>query len=679
MAAALKKLNNLEVLNLGDCLLKSAGAQHIARALKGRHPNLRELVLDSNEIRMAGGLEVVTAVADKDNLELLSLDGNWFGEAGEKSLQKRLKEVNRLEVLGSMEDNEEADEDEDDPVLEDDEEDDTQDDATSSPAVKTPGSIFSGSSASSTTAPAKNLFGGGGSTVFGGTASPAAVAAPPTGLFGTPSNTTKSSSIFGGTPSGTTSIFGGSAGGGNLFGGGASSGGGLFGSAAAADSSTPLFGKPAAAVGSSFAFGTPTSEAVAVVDSTTKEASNSLFTSNVSAFSFSSLAEDGEKKGFGFGSKTEDFKFQGAGSTLFGKTTDTSKNEGGEEDEDEEDDGHDPHFEPIVPLPELVETKTGEEEEEVLFKHRAKVYRFDGDNKEWKERGVGDIKILHHATRGSYRVLLRRDQVYKIACNHLISRDMSLKPLSSSETAWCWFAVDHSEGCPPEGSHDQLAVRFKTKDTAEDFKATFEACQAKVGDKSISEGSQSTAGGSLSTARGSQSTEVKEGVSQESTGSTWKDTNVSQQDDEEEYYDDDDETAPMFDAECKMWVKGQSGAWDQPTNVMLRIVYDDDVYGARIMARAVEAHDEQPDLADHIIAIQTQLGDDLSWSALDYSGEEAVKKTFKVQFQTDDVTNDFRDIFAQGKEFAEQCEISENGGGEMDDPAQFYYGVGGDE
>ena len=47
----------------------------------------------------------------------------------------------------------------------------------------------------------------------------------------------------------------------------------------------------------------------------------------------------------------------------------------------------------------------------VLFKHRAKVYRYDADNKEWKERGVGDIKILYHATRGTYRVLLRRDQV----------------------------------------------------------------------------------------------------------------------------------------------------------------------------------------------------------------------------------------------------------------------------
>ena len=50
-------------------------------------------------------------------------------------------------------------------------------------------------------------------------------------------------------------------------------------------------------------------------------------------------------------------------------------------------------------------------------------------------------------------------QVHKIACNHLISKDMSLVPLASSETAWCWFAVDHSEGCPPEGRHDQLAVR----------------------------------------------------------------------------------------------------------------------------------------------------------------------------------------------------------------------------
>jgi E3 SUMO-protein ligase RanBP2 len=36
---------------------------------------------------------------------------------------------------------------------------------------------------------------------------------------------------------------------------------------------------------------------------------------------------------------------------------------------------HDPHFEPIIPLPELVQVKTGEEEEQTLFEHKAKMYR----------------------------------------------------------------------------------------------------------------------------------------------------------------------------------------------------------------------------------------------------------------------------------------------------------------
>ena len=55
--------------------------------------------------------------------------------------------------------------------------------------------------------------------------------------------------------------------------------------------------------------------------------------------------------------------------------------------------------------------------------------RFDKDTKEWKERGVGDIKILHHVKRMTYRILLRRDQIHKIACNHYITTEQQLEPM----------------------------------------------------------------------------------------------------------------------------------------------------------------------------------------------------------------------------------------------------------
>merc|ERR1712233_182378 len=58
---------------------------------------------------------------------------------------------------------------------------------------------------------------------------------------------------------------------------------------------------------------------------------------------------------------------------------------------------------------------------------------------------------------------------------------MELKPMASSETAWCWYAMDFSEGHEETGSLEQLAVRFKTKETADSFKAKFEECQANIG------------------------------------------------------------------------------------------------------------------------------------------------------------------------------------------------------
>ena len=53
-----------------------------------------------------------------------------------------------------------------------------------------------------------------------------------------------------------------------------------------------------------------------------------------------------------------------------------------------------------------MEVKTGEEDEEVLYSHRAKLYRFAKETGEWKERGLGDIKLLEHRQTHAIRYVL---------------------------------------------------------------------------------------------------------------------------------------------------------------------------------------------------------------------------------------------------------------------------------
>uniref|UniRef100_A0A7M4FDK2 E3 SUMO-protein ligase RanBP2 n=1 Tax=Crocodylus porosus TaxID=8502 RepID=A0A7M4FDK2_CROPO len=182
---------------------------------------------------------------------------------------------------------------------------------------------------------------------------------------------------------------------------------------------------------------------------------------------------------FAFGSKDKNFKWANTGATVFGVHT-TSKGE--EEDGSDEEEVHseDIHFEPIVSLPE-VEVKSGEEDEEILFKERAKLYRWDREVSQWKERGVGEIKILFHTQKKYYRILMRRDQVLKVCANHFITKSMNLKPLNTSNNALVWTAADHSAiqhfSKYGEGKVEQLAVRFKNQEMADSFKRRFEECQ----------------------------------------------------------------------------------------------------------------------------------------------------------------------------------------------------------
>lgn len=120
-----------------------------------------------------------------------------------------------------------------------------------------------------------------------------------------------------------------------------------------------------------------------------------------------------------------------------------------------------------------------------MFAHRAKLYRYDNATKEWKERGVGEMKILYHAGHGSYRLLLRREQVHKIVCNFLLNPDVEFRPLSTSDQAWMWAGMNYIE---QEACAEQLAVKFKSPDVARQFKVHIDKIQQELQEKKNTQG-----------------------------------------------------------------------------------------------------------------------------------------------------------------------------------------------
>lgn len=208
------------------------------------------------------------------------------------------------------------------------------------------------------------------------------------------------------------------------------------------------------------------------------ESDNPLISGKSDSFSFADLAKSSQGS-FQFGQKDPNFKgFAGAGEQLFTSLQSSQKAETSADQEDEDmyktEDDDDIQFEPVVQMPEKVDLVTGEEDEEILYSQRVKLFRFDTETSQWKERGVGNLKLLKNNQNGKLRVLMRREQVLKVCANHYITTTMNLKPLAGSDRAWMWLANDFSEG---DAKLEQLAAKFKTPELAEEFKGKFEECQ----------------------------------------------------------------------------------------------------------------------------------------------------------------------------------------------------------
>jgi Ran-binding protein 1 len=132
-------------------------------------------------------------------------------------------------------------------------------------------------------------------------------------------------------------------------------------------------------------------------------------------------------------------------------------------------------FKPLVSLQEQ-ETKTLEENEEVVFKMRAKLFRFAKEANEWKERGVGDARILEHKETKRRRLLMRRDKTLKLCANHYILPEFALKANVGSDRSWVWSCpADIADG--GEATEETFAIRFANAENANLFKDAFEEAQ----------------------------------------------------------------------------------------------------------------------------------------------------------------------------------------------------------
>jgi Ran-binding protein 1 len=119
-----------------------------------------------------------------------------------------------------------------------------------------------------------------------------------------------------------------------------------------------------------------------------------------------------------------------------------------------------------------------------MFSQRAKLFIFGETlldvgtgNKSWRERGIGDIRILRHREHQRLRVLMRQEKTMKVIANHALDPRCVLEPNAGNDRSWVWSAFDFAGG---ELVETIFAIRFGDTDKALDFKVAFEKYQKEM-------------------------------------------------------------------------------------------------------------------------------------------------------------------------------------------------------
>ncbi|XP_057507806.1 ran-binding protein 1 homolog b-like [Actinidia eriantha] len=128
------------------------------------------------------------------------------------------------------------------------------------------------------------------------------------------------------------------------------------------------------------------------------------------------------------------------------------------------------HVAPIIKLEEVAVT-TGEEDEDAILDLKSKLYRFDKEGNQWKERGAGTVKLLKHKETGKVRLVMRQSKTLKICANHLVLSTMSVQEYAGNDKACIWHAADFSDG---ELKDELFCIRFGSIDNCKTFMEMFQ-------------------------------------------------------------------------------------------------------------------------------------------------------------------------------------------------------------
>ena len=103
---------------------------------------------------------------------------------------------------------------------------------------------------------------------------------------------------------------------------------------------------------------------------------------------------------------------------------------------------------------------------------KCKLYRFVQEANEWKERGVGQSRILQHTSNKRCRYLMREEKTLKIRANHLIMPGTQIQEHGGNDKALVFNCVDFAD---EEMKPELFCVRFASAERAQEFKRAYEA------------------------------------------------------------------------------------------------------------------------------------------------------------------------------------------------------------